>query len=113
MSTAVAMDDKLKSQLMDSLKKAYNYSEIKLEEKVDEQLNTDFEMVKQIVGGIRNFRKEKNIGFKEQLVLISDAVIPYVDIVQKLGKVEKLEKQLQTKQCLVFLSKSKSSSILC
>ena len=38
MSTAVAMDDKLKSQLMDSLKKAYNYSEIKLEEKVDEQL---------------------------------------------------------------------------
>jgi len=37
-STAVAMDDKLKSQLMDSLKKAYNYAEIKLEEKVDEQL---------------------------------------------------------------------------
>ena len=64
-------------------------------QKVDEQLNTDFEMVKQIVGGIRNFRKEKNIGFKEQLVLISDAVIPYVDIVQKLGKVEKLEKPTQ------------------
>ena len=58
-------------------------------QKVDEQLNTDFEMVKQIVGGIRNFRKEKNIGFKEPLVLISDAVIPYVDIVQKLGKVER------------------------
>jgi len=48
----------------------------------------DFELVKQIVAGVRNFRKEKNIGFKEQLTLISEAQIPYSDVIQKLGQLE-------------------------
>ena len=48
-------------------------------------------MVKQIVAGIRNFRKEKNIGFKEQLILISDAQIPYPEVILKLAQLESIE----------------------
>ena len=51
----------------------------------------DFEMVKQIVAGIRNFRKEKNIGFKEQLILISESQIPYPEVIQKLAQLESVE----------------------
>ena len=51
----------------------------------------DFEMVKQIVAGIRNFRKEKNIGFKEPLILISETQIPYPDVIQKLAQLESVE----------------------
>ena len=34
------------------------------EQEVDEQLIKDFDMTKQIIAGIRKFRKEKNIGYK-------------------------------------------------
>ncbi len=57
----------------------------------DQSCIEDFEMVKQIVAGIRNFRKEKNIGFKEQLILISETQIPYPDVIQKLAQLETVE----------------------
>ena len=57
----------------------------------DQSCIEDFEMVKQIVAGIRNFRKEKNIGFKEQLILISETQIPYPDVIQKLAQLEAVE----------------------
>ena len=57
----------------------------------DQSCIEDFEMVKQIVAGIRNFRKEKNIGFKEQLILISEKQIPYPEVIQKLAQLETVE----------------------
>mgnify|MGYP001367332967 CR=1 FL=1 len=56
----------------------------------DQKCIKEFELLKQIVAGIRNFRKEKNIGFKEQLTLISEAQIPYQDVIQKLGQLESI-----------------------
>ena len=57
----------------------------------DQNCIEDFEMVKQIVAGIRNFRKEKNIGFKEPLILISETQIPYPEVIQKLARLESVE----------------------
>ena len=62
---------------------------------MDQQCINDFEMVKQIVAGIRNFRKEKNIGFKEQLILISETQIPYPEVIQKLAQLESVENILR------------------
>ncbi len=61
----------------------------------DTKIISDFEITKQIIGGIRNFRKVKNLGFKEQLTLIStsETVIPYPEVISKLGQLEKIEKQ--------------------
>ena len=64
-------------------------------EKVDQQYIDDFERVKQIIAGIRNFRKEKNIGFKEQLILISEAQIPYPEVILKLAQLESIEAKIQ------------------
>ena len=61
---------------------------------VNKQLINDFEIVKHIISGIRNFRNEKNIGFKEQLILISDSEIPYLEVVKKLGQIKKLGKKV-------------------
>ena len=61
----------------------------------DQQCIDDFEMVKQIVAGIRNFRKEKNIGFKEQLILISETQIPHPEVIQKLAQLESVEQSVQ------------------
>ena len=61
---------------------------------VDNKSIVDFEMVKQIVAGIRNFRKEKNIGFKEQLILISEVKIPHSDVIQKLAQLQSIESNL-------------------
>ena len=57
---------------------------------IDQNYIEDFELIKQIVAGIRNFRKEKNIGFKEKLTLISEAQIPYPDVIQKLGQLDSI-----------------------
>ena len=57
----------------------------------------DFEMIKQIIGGIRNFRKEKNIGFKEQLILISEAQIPYPEVILKLGQLSSIKQHVDDK----------------
>lgn len=61
----------------------------------DQHCINDFELVKQIVGGIRNFRKEKNIGFKEPLILISETQIPYPKVVQKLAQLESIENTVE------------------
>ena len=61
----------------------------------DQSCIEDFEMVKQIVAGIRNFRKEKNIGFKEQLILISETQIPYPEVIKKLAQLESVENIVQ------------------
>ena len=66
-------------------------------ESVNDMIISEFETVKQVVGGIRNFRKEKNIGFKEQLVLISEAEIPYEEVIKKLGQIEKIEMEVEDK----------------
>ena len=58
-------------------------------QEVDEQLIKDFDMAKQIIAGIRKFRKEKNIGQKEQLILITEGAVPYVEVIQKLGQIQK------------------------
>ena len=63
-----------------------------IEQEGDEQLIKDFDMAKQIIGGIRKFRKEKNISFKEQLVLITDGAVPYIEVIQKLGQIQKVER---------------------
>jgi valyl-tRNA synthetase len=55
----------------------------------------DFELVKQVVAGIRNFRKEKNIGFKEPLILISEAQPPYPEVIRKLAQLESIESKVQ------------------
>jgi valyl-tRNA synthetase len=62
------------------------------EQEVDEQLIKDFDMAKQIIAGIRKFRKEKNIGQKEQLILITEGEVPYVEVIQKLGQILKVER---------------------
>jgi valyl-tRNA synthetase len=62
------------------------------EQEVDEQLIKDFDMAKQIIAGIRKFRKEKNIGQKEQLILITEGAVPYVEVIQKLGQILKVER---------------------
>ena len=61
-------------------------------QEVDEQLIKDFDMAKQIIAGIRKFRKEKNIGQKEQLILITEGAVPYVEVIQKLGQIQKVER---------------------
>jgi len=58
---------------------------------IDQKCIENFDLVKQIVAGIRNFRKEKKIGFKDQLTLISKAQIPYPDVIQKLGQLESID----------------------
>ena len=61
----------------------------------DAKIISDFEITKQIIVGIRNFRKLKNLRFKEQLVLIStsETAIPYTEVISKLGQLEKIKKQ--------------------
>ena len=62
------------------------------EQEVDEQLIKDFDLVKQIIAGIRKFRKEKNIKHKQQLVIITEGAVPYVEVIKKLGQIEKIER---------------------
>ena len=57
----------------------------------DQHCIDDFEIVKKIVSGIRNFRKEKNIGFKEPLILISKTKIPYSEVLKKLAQLESID----------------------
>ncbi len=51
----------------------------------------DFERVKDIIVGLRNFRKDNDIGFKEQLILITENQIPYPEVIKKLGQLESIE----------------------
>ena len=59
----------------------------------DDQISTDFELCKQIVAGIRNFRKEKNIPFKETLEVYltsEESLLKFESSILKLGGVEKI-----------------------
>ncbi|RIA08826.1 valyl-tRNA synthetase [Flavobacteriaceae bacterium MAR_2010_72] len=64
-------------------------------ESFDEQLISDFEMVKDVVSGIRNIRKEKNISFKETIefsVLNNEGLASSFDeVIMKLGNISKME----------------------
>jgi valyl-tRNA synthetase len=61
----------------------------------DHLIISDFELIKQVVSGIRSIRKEKNISFKESidLALINNLNISenYNPVIQKLGNVSKIE----------------------
>lgn len=50
----------------------------------------DFEFAQSVVNGIRNIRKEKNIGFKEQVQLIVTQKVPCENIIQKMGNLESI-----------------------
>ena len=58
-------------------------------EAYDEKLINRFEEATGVIGGIRNFRKEKELGFKEVLalqVIGSTEAIPFESLVQKMGQ---------------------------
>ncbi len=55
----------------------------------DVEIINRFDAAKAVIGGIRNFRKEKQIGFKEKLalqVIGSSAEIPFESLIQKMGQ---------------------------
>jgi valyl-tRNA synthetase len=58
-------------------------------EAYDEKLINRFEEATGVIGGIRNFRKEKELGFKEDLalqVIGSTEAIPFESLVHKMGQ---------------------------
>lgn len=61
----------------------------------DEQLISDFEMVKEVVSGIRTIRKEKNISFKDtiELSVLNNENLPtvYDSVIMKLGNVSTMQ----------------------
>src|SRR5690606_3455252 len=69
-----------------------NYPKI---ESFDAQLISDFEMVKDVVSGIRTIRKDKNISFKETIDLSvlnnENLSVKYNAVIQKMGNVSKME----------------------
>lgn len=68
------------------------YPEIKA---YDEVLISDFEMVKDVVSGIRTIRKDKNISFKETIDLSvlnnENLSSKYNSVIQKMGNVSQME----------------------
>ena len=64
-------------------------------ETYDEQLISDFEMVKEVVSGIRTIRKEKNISFKEtiELSVLNNENLStiYDSVIMKLGNVSTMQ----------------------
>ena len=65
----------------------------------DNKIIDDFESDKKIVIAIRNFRKEKAIGFKERLTLIPSSKInlKYIDVIKKMGGIESIKEYVNTK----------------
>ncbi|MBJ25004.1 MAG: valine--tRNA ligase [Flavobacteriaceae bacterium] len=65
----------------------------------DNKIINDFELVKKIVIAIRNFRKEKAIGFKERLTLIPSSKInlKHIDVIKKMGGIESIKEHANTK----------------
>ena len=58
-------------------------------EEFDKKLIERFEEATSIIGGIRNFRKEKELGYKESLalqVIGSSEEIPFESLIQKMGQ---------------------------
>ena len=65
----------------------------------DNKIIDEFELVKKIIIAIRNFRKEKAIGFKEKLILIPSSKInpKYIDVIKKMGGIESIKEHTNTK----------------
>ncbi len=65
----------------------------------DEELISDFEMVKDVVSGIRTIRKDKNISFKETIDLSvlnnENLSARYNSVIQKMGNVSTMENVTQ------------------
>ena len=59
----------------------------------DNKIIDDFELVKKIIAGIRNFRKEKAIGFKERLILMTSSKInpKYIEVIKKMGGIKNIK----------------------
>ena len=64
----------------------------------DKAFIEDFGFATEIVAGIRNFRKEKNIPFKEQLHLIAltDKNLPCKEVIVKMGQLSEISTQVAT-----------------
>src|SRR5690606_15986545 len=81
-----------------------NYPKI---ESFDTQLISDFEMVKDVVSGIRTIRKDKNISFKETIdlsVLNNESLSSnYNSVIQKMGNVSKMETVSQAVDCALSI----------
>ncbi|MGV8813414.1 MAG: valine--tRNA ligase [Gelidibacter sp.] len=64
-------------------------------ESFDAQLISDFEMVKEVVSGIRTIRKDKNISFKDSIelsVINNDNLSErYNSVIEKMGNISKME----------------------
>ena len=62
----------------------------------DKAFIEDFGFATEIVAGIRNFRKEKNIPFKEQLHLIAltDKNLPCKEVIVKMGQLSEISTQV-------------------
>ena len=69
-------------------------------ESYDEQLISDFEMVKEVISGIRTIRKEKNISFKDtvELSVLNNENLPaiYDSVIIKLGNVSTMQSVTQS-----------------
>ncbi len=69
-----------------------NYPKAK---KFDKKLISDFETVKEVISGIRNIRKEKNISFKDTIELFvlnnENLSTVYDSVIIKLGNLSKME----------------------
>ncbi|MBS9768547.1 MAG: class I tRNA ligase family protein, partial [Flavobacteriaceae bacterium] len=53
----------------------------------DEKLLQEFAVAQELIIGIRNIRKEKNIGFKDTLALFANQEIHYQAVVEKMGNI--------------------------
>ena len=75
----------------------------------DKKIIDDFELVKKIIVAIRNFRKEKSIGFKQKLKLKSSSKInpKYIEIIKKMGGIESIEeyKHIKNENYISFHTK--------
>ncbi|WP_417370403.1 valine--tRNA ligase [Gelidibacter japonicus] len=64
-------------------------------ESFDSQLIADFELVKEVVSGIRTIRKDKNISFKDsiELSVINNEKLSerYNSVIEKMGNISKME----------------------
>jgi valyl-tRNA synthetase len=64
-------------------------------ETFDDQLISDFEMVKEVISGIRTIRKEKNIPFKEtiELSVLNNENLSsiYDSVIMKLGNISEMK----------------------
>ncbi len=53
----------------------------------DEKLLQEFGVAQELIIGIRNIRKEKNIGFKDTLELFANHEIPCQAVIEKMGNI--------------------------